>query len=104
MEFKPSKCELIINKQVQMEALPAIFHKFHIGVERVEVLGIPTGDDNFIDERVILKLINARAKLDTTQKFTNDKIKSGMIRKFNGVSKLMYLFSNIDYNPNDNNI
>ena len=78
-----------------------MFQEFQIGYERVEILGIPIGDIDYINEFVILKLIGAREKLNTIQKFTNDKIKTDMIRKFNGTSKLMYLFSNLDYESNE---
>ena len=97
MEFKPTKSELIINKNVQIDDLPLVFQNFQIGYERVEILGIPIGDINYINEYVILKMISAREKLHTIQKFTNDKINTDMIRKFNGTSRLMYLFSNLDY-------
>ena len=88
MEFKQSKSELIINKTIDVKELPQVFQEFIISVEKVEILGVPIGDDDYINEEVILKLIGARDKLNTIKKFNNDKI-----RKFNGTSKLMYLFT-----------
>ena len=48
-----------------------------------------------------MKLIGAREKLETIRKFNNDKIRTDMVRKFDGSSKLMYLFSNLQYKPDD---
>ena len=101
MEFKPLKSELIINKNLCKDDLPVAFQQFQISIERVNILGIPIGDDEYINNNVILKLIQARDKLNTIRTFNNDKICTDMVRKFNGTSKLMYLFSNLTFNDKD---
>ena len=101
MEFTPTKSELIINRNVRIDQLPPIFQQFIISIEEVEILGIPIGDIDYMNENVIFKLLKARQKLQTIKSFDSDKTKTDMIRKFNGTSKLMYLFSNIEYNSNE---
>ena len=101
MEFTPKKSELIINRNVRIDQLPQVFQQFIISVEQVEILGIPIGNIDYMNENVIFKLLGARRKLQTIKSFDSDKTKTDMIRKFNGTSKLMYLFSNIEYTPDE---
>ena len=55
MEFKTLKSELIINRNVNINDLPKAFQQFVISVEQVNILGVPIGDDEYIDKHVILK-------------------------------------------------
>ena len=92
---------IIINRNVNVNELPIEFQQFTILVEQVNILGIPIGNDEFVNEHVISKLLQARDKLHTIRTFNNDKVCTAMVRKFNGTSKLMYLFSNLKFNNDE---
>ena len=62
MEYKPSNSELVINRNVRFDQLPSEFQEFVISYEQIEILGVPIGGDDYVNEKVILKLIGALDK------------------------------------------